>query len=88
MDATSNFKEILNCDEVCNYLAKFIKTCSKKDIKITLHHNIYILNFSMVLLVFIFFDAYVSHLLYFLCILAFEAGSVICKSRSQKKLKL
>ena len=30
MDGTSKFKEILNCNELCNYLAKFIKTCYKK----------------------------------------------------------
>ena len=61
MDDTSKVKEILNCDEVCNYLAKFIKTCSKKDNKTTFHYIFlvwfYVCLFSLVLML--------SHLLNF-----------------------
>ena len=71
MAGTSKFKEILNYDEVFNYLATFIKTCYKKNTKATLNTIL-----SVVSLVFICVGAYV---LVILCwptgdLWAFEAG--------------
>ena len=78
MDDTSNFKEILNCDEVCNYLAKCIKTCSKKYIKVTFH-CIFLVWFYLCLFLLCLCVSSLIHIL--LCLLVFEAGSVIYKSR-------